>query len=123
MSAKQCKPGILNSVPMGTNVPAKLFLFTSNCPLYVVVDVCFILGCIRKMRGREHTKINTEEYRLITNDDTHLEQKGCTAFHFRQEPISGESSTTFPEDTSIPYSGFKPEPTRLQAKCHNHHTK
>ncbi|GFU33166.1 hypothetical protein TNCV_4156761 [Trichonephila clavipes] len=33
-----------------------------------------------------------------------------------------ENLTSFPEDTSMPYSGFEPEPTRLQAQCHNHYT-
>ncbi|GFT96231.1 down syndrome cell adhesion molecule-like protein Dscam2 [Trichonephila clavipes] len=35
----------------------------------------------------------------------------------------GESSTSFPvENTSLPYSGFEPKPTRLQAEGHIHHT-
>ncbi|GFS52870.1 uncharacterized protein TNCV_341591 [Trichonephila clavipes] len=50
-----------------------------------------------------------------------IEQKECTAFHSRRESISGERRTSS-EDTSIPYSGFKPEPTRLQVECHIHHT-
>ncbi|GFX45550.1 hypothetical protein TNCV_2740871 [Trichonephila clavipes] len=40
----------------------------------------------------------------------------------RRESISGESPISFHEDTSMPYSGFEPEPTRLQVECHNHHT-
>ncbi|GFT67230.1 transposable element Tcb1 transposase [Trichonephila clavipes] len=41
----------------------------------------------------------------------------------RREFITGESPTSFPEeDTTMPYSGFEPEPTRLQAEGHIHHT-
>ncbi|GFY14150.1 hypothetical protein TNCV_3613391 [Trichonephila clavipes] len=60
---------------------------------------------------------------FITNDVPRIEQKRCTAFHSRRESISGESPTSFPEDTAMPYSGFEPESTRLQAECHNHHTR
>ncbi|GFX44339.1 hypothetical protein TNCV_1097791 [Trichonephila clavipes] len=77
----------------------------------VVVVVHFILGYIRKTREKKHNKI-TEEYRVfITNDDDDLsiENKDCAAFHLRRESISGESPTSFPEDTSIPYPGFEPE--------------
>ncbi|GFV68284.1 hypothetical protein TNCV_1875661 [Trichonephila clavipes] len=39
----------------------------------------------------------------------------------RQESITGESPTSFPEeDTTMPYSGL--EPTRLLAECHVYHT-
>ncbi|GFV32177.1 uncharacterized protein TNCV_1674651 [Trichonephila clavipes] len=55
-------------------------------------------------------------------NDPSIEQKGCAAFHSREEFISSESLTSFPEDTSIPYSGFEPGPTRLQVECHYHHT-
>ncbi|GFY07859.1 hypothetical protein TNCV_4287951 [Trichonephila clavipes] len=58
---------------------------------------------------------------FITNNDPIIEQKGWAAFHSRRESISGESSTSFPEDISIPYSGLEPESTRLQGQCHNHH--
>ncbi|GFX17008.1 hypothetical protein TNCV_2519841 [Trichonephila clavipes] len=44
------------------------------------------------------------------------EQKRYAAFLSRRESISGESPISFPEDTSMPYSGFDPEPTRLQAR-------
>ncbi|GFW70029.1 hypothetical protein TNCV_1404821 [Trichonephila clavipes] len=41
----------------------------------------------------------------------------------RDESITGESPTSFPDDgTTMTYSGFKPEPTRLQAEGHSHHT-
>ncbi|GFU67753.1 hypothetical protein TNCV_3134181 [Trichonephila clavipes] len=50
------------------------------------------------------------------------EQKRCVAFRSRRESISGENPTSFLEDTSMPYSGFEPEPTRFQAEYHNHHT-
>ncbi|GFW87259.1 hypothetical protein TNCV_4313821 [Trichonephila clavipes] len=38
-----------------------------------------------------------------TNDDPSIEQKGCATFHSRRESISGESTTYFPEDISMPY--------------------
>ncbi|GFV15543.1 hypothetical protein TNCV_4835691 [Trichonephila clavipes] len=44
-------------------------------------------------------------------------------FPFETGSIPGESPTSFPEeDKTMPYSGFEPEPTRLQAKGHIHHT-
>ncbi|GFU57220.1 hypothetical protein TNCV_3634121 [Trichonephila clavipes] len=46
------------------------------------------------------------------------EQKRNAAFLSGRELISGENP--FPEDTSMPYSGF--EPTRSQAECYNYHT-
>ncbi|GFX91691.1 hypothetical protein TNCV_3682771 [Trichonephila clavipes] len=47
----------------------------------------------------------------------------CAAFHSRRESITDESPTSFPEEgTTIPYSGFEHEPTRLQDEGHNHHT-
>ncbi|GFU58155.1 hypothetical protein TNCV_696681 [Trichonephila clavipes] len=50
-------------------------------------------------------------------------KKSCAAFHSRRESIIGESLTSFPEEnTTMPYSGFEPEPTRLQAEGHIHHT-
>ncbi|GFV54476.1 hypothetical protein TNCV_2865601 [Trichonephila clavipes] len=50
-------------------------------------------------------------------------RKGCAAFLSRRESITGESPTSFSEgDTTMPYSGFEPEPTRLQAEDHIHHT-
>ncbi|GFT73486.1 hypothetical protein TNCV_4021091 [Trichonephila clavipes] len=49
--------------------------------------------------------------------------RGMLLLLLRQESISGESPVSFPEDTSMPFSGFEPEPTRLQAECHNHHTR
>ncbi|GFU97680.1 hypothetical protein TNCV_4455661 [Trichonephila clavipes] len=80
------------------------------------------------MRDRltETYSTSTEEHKIFydTNDDPSIEQKGCAAFHSRRESISGVSSTSFPEDTYtfIPYSGFQPKPTRLQAEWHIHHT-
>ncbi|GFT08374.1 hypothetical protein TNCV_3423281 [Trichonephila clavipes] len=41
----------------------------------------------------------------------------CAAFHSRRESITGERPTSFPEENStMPYSGFEPELTRLQAE-------
>ncbi|GFU79517.1 hypothetical protein TNCV_2915771 [Trichonephila clavipes] len=50
-------------------------------------------------------------------------KRGCVAFYSRRESITGESPTSFPEEnTTMPYSGFEPEPTRLQVEGHIHHT-
>ncbi|GFV60255.1 hypothetical protein TNCV_134621 [Trichonephila clavipes] len=76
----------------------------------------------RDRRTEKHSTI-TEEYGLYyTNGDPSIEQKGCAAFYSRRESISGEIPTSFPENTSMPYLGFEPMPTLLQAECHNHHT-
>ncbi|GFS72465.1 uncharacterized protein TNCV_2116141 [Trichonephila clavipes] len=38
-------------------------------------------------------------------------------------PLQAKDKTSFPEEnTSMPYSGFEPEPTRLQAEGHIHYT-
>ncbi|GFU01691.1 hypothetical protein TNCV_1522261 [Trichonephila clavipes] len=57
----------------------------------------------------------------LVEEEKSTEQKGCAAFHSKRESISGGNPTSFPEDTSLPYSGFGPEPTRLQTEGHNHH--
>ncbi|GFW82282.1 hypothetical protein TNCV_3817631 [Trichonephila clavipes] len=57
----------------------------------------------------------------LSNPRNSLEQKECAAFHSRRESTSGESPTSFPEDTSMPYSEFEPEHIRLQAEGHIHH--
>ncbi|GFW61586.1 hypothetical protein TNCV_348341 [Trichonephila clavipes] len=65
--------------------------------------------------------MQNDDIHFITNDDFSKEQKRYAAFLSRQASISGESPISFPEDTSIPYKGFEPNPTRLQAECHNQH--
>ncbi|GFV69730.1 hypothetical protein TNCV_1348831 [Trichonephila clavipes] len=73
------------------------------------------------MEEQKHTtQKNIDIY--ITNDDPSIERKGCAAFHSRLESIFGESPTSFPEEASMPYSGFEPEPTRLKAEGHIQHT-
>ncbi|GFX05753.1 transposable element Tcb2 transposase [Trichonephila clavipes] len=59
---------------------------------------------------------------FIPNDDPRKEQNRYAAFLSRREPIFGESPISFPKDTPMPYSGFEPEPTQLQAERHNNHT-
>ncbi|GFW33492.1 hypothetical protein TNCV_2210271 [Trichonephila clavipes] len=50
-------------------------------------------------------------------------EKVCAAFHSRQESITGESPTSFPdEDTTMPNSGLEHKPIRLQAESHIRHT-
>ncbi|GFW28954.1 hypothetical protein TNCV_202771 [Trichonephila clavipes] len=68
--------------------------------------------------------IQTEEYRrLLQMMIPAYNKKRCAAFLSRRESISGESPTSFPEEKiTMPYSRFEPEPTRLQAEGHIHHT-
>ncbi|GFU03187.1 hypothetical protein TNCV_2720851 [Trichonephila clavipes] len=47
----------------------------------------------------------------------------CAAFPFETGIHFKRKTDFFPEEgTTKPYSGFEPEPTRLQAECHSHHT-
>ncbi|GFU40977.1 hypothetical protein TNCV_4645541 [Trichonephila clavipes] len=66
----------------------------------------------------------TEEYKhLLQMMIPAYKKKGCDAFLSRGEYCTGKCPTSFPdENTSMPYSGFEPEPTRLQTEGHNHHT-
>ncbi|GFS55804.1 tryptase delta [Trichonephila clavipes] len=48
--------------------------------------------------------------------------KMCAAFLSRLESIIGKTRTSFPEEnTTMPYTGLKLEPTRLQAEVHFSH--
>ncbi|GFX33650.1 hypothetical protein TNCV_1933171 [Trichonephila clavipes] len=50
-------------------------------------------------------------------------KKRCAAFHLRQESITGESPSSFPEEnTTMSYSVFEPESTWLQVEGHIRHT-
>ncbi|GFS76502.1 hypothetical protein TNCV_1621231 [Trichonephila clavipes] len=71
---------------------------------------------MRKVDEQKRTVQSQKNIDFITNDDHSIEEKGCAAFHSRRESISGESLTSFLEDTSMPYSGFEPEPSRIQAE-------
>ncbi|GFT75126.1 hypothetical protein TNCV_2244961 [Trichonephila clavipes] len=53
--------------------------------------------------------------------DTYTTRLPRSRFPFETGIHSGESPTTFPKETSMPYSGFEPEPTRLLAEWQNHH--
>ncbi|GFW96629.1 hypothetical protein TNCV_2846861 [Trichonephila clavipes] len=67
--------------------------------------------------------ILTEEYRYLLQMIPAYNKKGNAVFRSRRESITGESPTSVPEEnTTRPYSGFEPEPTRLQAEGHTHHT-
>ncbi|GFV86408.1 uncharacterized protein TNCV_1469701 [Trichonephila clavipes] len=46
----------------------------------------------------------------------------CAAFPFKTGIHFRRKTDFFPEDTTKSYSGFEPEPTRLQAEGHSHHT-
>ncbi|GFX69191.1 poly polymerase [Trichonephila clavipes] len=50
-------------------------------------------------------------------------KKRCAAFPFETGIHFRRKTDFFPEeDTAKSYSGFEPEPTRLQAEGHSHHT-
>ncbi|GFX77614.1 poly polymerase [Trichonephila clavipes] len=50
-------------------------------------------------------------------------KRRCAAFPFKTGIHFRRKSDFFPEeDTTKSYSGFEPEPTRLQAEGHSHHT-
>ncbi|GFX02528.1 poly polymerase [Trichonephila clavipes] len=50
-------------------------------------------------------------------------KKRCAAFPFETGIHFRRKNDFFPEeDTTKSYSGFEPEPTRLQAEGHSHHT-
>ncbi|GFY35691.1 hypothetical protein TNCV_2619831 [Trichonephila clavipes] len=77
----------------------------------------------REIDEQKHVTQSQKNTYFVKNDDLSIEQKSCGAFHSRRESIPGKSSTSFPEDTFMPYSGFEPEPTALRAECHNHHSR
>ncbi|GFW60931.1 hypothetical protein TNCV_4871421 [Trichonephila clavipes] len=76
----------------------------------------------REIDEQKHSTQSRKNTDFVANDDLRKEQKRCAAFLSRRESISGVSPNSFPEDTSMSFSGFEPEPTRLRAECHNHHT-
>ncbi|GFW95350.1 retrovirus-related Pol polyprotein from transposon TNT 1-94 [Trichonephila clavipes] len=71
---------------------------------------------------QKHITQSQKNTDFITNDDPSKEQKRYAAFLSRRKSISGESPISFPEDTSMPYSGFEPDPIPLRAEFHNSHT-
>ncbi|GFX88827.1 hypothetical protein TNCV_2575341 [Trichonephila clavipes] len=82
-----------------------------------------LLSCVSSWDTYERREVDEQKHAIHSQKNRlyykrgspSKEQEGCAAFHSRQESISGESPTSFPEDTSMPYLGFEPEPTRLQA--------
>ncbi|GFX57017.1 hypothetical protein TNCV_3701821 [Trichonephila clavipes] len=50
-------------------------------------------------------------------------RKGALLSVREGNPFPAKVRLRIPDDTSMPYSGFEPKPPRLQAECHNHHTK
>ncbi|GFY00274.1 hypothetical protein TNCV_4710761 [Trichonephila clavipes] len=72
--------------------------------------------------NKKHITHSQKSTDFITNDDPSKEQKRYAAFLSRRESISDESPTSFPENTSMPYSRFEHERTRSHAECHNNHT-
>ncbi|GFU10188.1 hypothetical protein TNCV_3449701 [Trichonephila clavipes] len=76
----------------------------------------------REIDEQKHITQSQKNTDFITNDDPSKEQKRYATFLSRRKSIAGEGPISFPVDTSMPYSGFQPEPTRWQAECQNHHT-
>ncbi|GFV88907.1 hypothetical protein TNCV_1227041 [Trichonephila clavipes] len=74
--------------------------------------------CEIQVEKQKYT-IQREEYRhLLEMMIPAYKKKGCAAFHSRQE-----SMTSFPEEnTTMTYSGFEPESTRLQDEGHIRYT-
>ncbi|GFW82937.1 hypothetical protein TNCV_2209891 [Trichonephila clavipes] len=85
----------------------------------IITDGVLELEKMRTMKDSKEQKLITLEECVLKGSQ---EQKRYAAFLSRRESISGESPISFPEDTSMPYSGIETEPTRLQVEGHNHHS-
>ncbi|GFV55103.1 poly polymerase [Trichonephila clavipes] len=78
----------------------------------------------RKTDEQKHiTKLQKNTYFLLQAMIPAYNKKRCAAFPF-ETGIHFRRKTDFftEEDTTKSYSGFEPEPTRLQAEGHSHHT-
>ncbi|GFX74060.1 hypothetical protein TNCV_490241 [Trichonephila clavipes] len=86
----------------------------------IVVVVCVL--------SWEHMKYSEEQKAFNTTDEyTHLLQRMTPAYNkkrcaFEMGIHYCRKTDFFQEDTTMSYSGFKSEPTRLQAEGHSHHT-
>ncbi|GFV87617.1 hypothetical protein TNCV_779011 [Trichonephila clavipes] len=60
---------------------------------------------------------------ITADDDLSIQQKGVRCFPFETGIHYRRKTDFFPEEeTTMSYSGFEPEPTRLQAEGHGPHT-
>ncbi|GFX82231.1 hypothetical protein TNCV_33391 [Trichonephila clavipes] len=77
----------------------------------------------REIDGQKHITQPQKNTDFITNDDPSKNKKRCAAVPFETGIHFRRKTDFFPEeDTTKSYSGFEPEPTRLQAEGHSHHT-
>ncbi|GFU15648.1 hypothetical protein TNCV_1294911 [Trichonephila clavipes] len=72
----------------------------------------------------EHNHVSKIQKKYIKFYPMNIEQEeGCAALPFETGIHFRRKTDFFPEeDTTLSYSGFEPEPTRLQAEGHSHHT-
>ncbi|GFX68267.1 uncharacterized protein TNCV_2816421 [Trichonephila clavipes] len=91
--------------------------------LFVVVVVCFYPGGKYEIRVEQKHTIKTEEYRHLFHTMIPSYNRRGALLSFRDgNPLQAKVRLFFPEeDTTMPYSGFEPEPTWLQAEGHIHH--
>ncbi|GFW93835.1 hypothetical protein TNCV_4221161 [Trichonephila clavipes] len=69
------------------------------------------LGRINNIYPGKDSKVRVVEVKTTRDDDFSKEQRRCAAFISRRVSVSGESRTSFPEDTSMPYYlEFNPNP-------------
>ncbi|GFT81115.1 uncharacterized protein TNCV_955041 [Trichonephila clavipes] len=107
--AVKCQKSYLKCVDNIDSVESVKFI--SNFFLSLLLEDTYE---IREIDEQKHTIQPQKNIDFIINEYPSIGQKGFSAFYSRRESISCESPTSFPEDTSMPYSGFEPEPTRLQ---------
>ncbi|GFY26206.1 hypothetical protein TNCV_355221 [Trichonephila clavipes] len=76
------------------------------------------------MKYKRRTESNTNgRIYTFTDDDPSILQERMRCFPFQTGIHFRRKIDFFPEeDETIFYSGFKPEPTRLQAESNSHHT-
>ncbi|GFX05947.1 hypothetical protein TNCV_759831 [Trichonephila clavipes] len=77
----------------------------------------------REVEEQKHITQPQKNTDFITNDDPSIYQEEVRCFSFRDgNPFQAKDRLLSEEDTTMSYSGFEPEPTRLQADGHSHHT-
>ncbi|GFU16384.1 poly polymerase [Trichonephila clavipes] len=90
-----------------------------------------LLSCVYYWDTYERREIDEQKHITQLQKSTDLLQTmipaynktRCAAFPFETGIHFRRKTDFFPEeDTTKSYSGFEPEPTRLQAEGHSHHT-
>ncbi|GFV03191.1 hypothetical protein TNCV_4017881 [Trichonephila clavipes] len=78
----------------------------------------------REIDVQKHTTQPQKNTDLLqTMIPAYNKMRGCAVFPFETGIHFRRKTDFFPEeDTTKSYSGFEPEPTRLQAEGHSHHT-